>query len=62
MTLKYLIRKLTLELRVDIFMVAFSKVVSRCVTTDDKFCFGFIKKIYNLIENSVILVYFGIVL
>ena len=62
MTLKYLIRKLTLELRVDIFMAAFSKVVSSYVTTDDKFCFGFIKKIYNLIENSVILVYFGIVL
>ena len=54
MSLKYLIRKLTLVLRVNIFTVAFSKVFGRHVTTDDKFCFGFIKKIYNFIEHSII--------
>jgi len=49
--LKYPIRKLTLELRVNIFMIAYSKVVSRYFTTDDKFCFGFIKKIHYFVER-----------
>jgi len=52
MTLKYPIRKLTLELRVTIFMVAFSKAFSRHVTTDDKFGFEFIKKMHSFIEHS----------
>jgi len=57
MTLKYPVRKLTLELRVNIFMVAYSKVVSRYLTTRDKFCFGFIKKICYFIEHSIIYSY-----
>ena len=54
MALKYPIRKVSLELRVNIFMIAYSKVVSRYFTTDDKFCFGFIKKIRYFVEHGII--------
>lgn len=38
-----------------LFIVAFSKVVSSYVTTDGKFCFGFMKEIHNFIEHSILL-------
>jgi hypothetical protein len=47
--LKVDVRKLCYQETKTLFLVTFSKIISIYFTTDDKFHFGFIKLIYNVI-------------